>query len=150
MMNCLVCERIHMIQHGANPHFVAELNTGYVVLGDHQHFRGYTLFLCKHHVNELHELEPGFKLCFLEEMALVAEAVYHAFAPEKLNYELLGNGDSHLHWHIFPRRAGDTPTPGPVWWLSPEEMWSENAKPCESEQKSMIAQLQAELKKLGR
>ena len=20
-----------------------------------------------------------------------------------------------MHWHIFPRRSGDTPGPGPVW-----------------------------------
>ncbi|MFQ9902176.1 MAG: hypothetical protein ACLRWF_11240 [Ruthenibacterium sp.] len=41
---CMICERIRMIQKGTNPYFVQELNTGYVVLGDHQHFRGYTLF----------------------------------------------------------------------------------------------------------
>lgn len=36
--------------------------------------------------------------------------------PDKLNYELLGAGiGRHMHWHIFPRRNGDTPRPGPVW-----------------------------------
>ena len=24
-----------------------------------------------------------------------------------MNYELLENGDTHLHWHLFPRRNGD-------------------------------------------
>lgn len=51
---------------------------------------------------------------FLNEMSLVAEAVYNAFGPDKLNYELLGQGENvHMHWHIFPRRKGDTPVPGP-------------------------------------
>ena len=30
-----------------------------------------------------------------------------AFHAEKMNYELLGNGDTHLHWHLFPRVEGD-------------------------------------------
>ena len=50
---CLICERIKMIQEGTNPYFVKELSTGYVVMGDHQHFTGYTLFLCKEHKTEL-------------------------------------------------------------------------------------------------
>ena len=35
---------------GNNPFFVKELETGYVVIGDYQHFKGYTLFLYKTHV----------------------------------------------------------------------------------------------------
>ena len=46
---CLICDRIEMIRRGENPYFVRELKTGYVVIGDHQHFRGYTLFLYKGH-----------------------------------------------------------------------------------------------------
>ncbi|NLM33992.1 MAG: HIT domain-containing protein [Clostridiales bacterium] len=65
--------------------------------------KGYTLFLCKEHVTELHQLAHDFKMKCLEEMSLVAVAVYKVFKPEKMNYELLGNGDSHVHWHLFPR-----------------------------------------------
>ena len=53
---------------------------------------------------------------------MVAKAVKIAFNAEKINYECLGNGDSHLHWHLFPRRSQDTPIPGPVWWVPYEEM----------------------------
>ena len=101
---CLICDRIQKIREGKNPWFVKELETGYVVLGDNQHFEGYTLFLCKEHKTELFQLDPGEKRKYLEEMSQVAEAVYHAFGVEKMNYELLGNGDTHLHWHLFPRR----------------------------------------------
>lgn len=55
-MGCLICEWIEQIQKGCNPYFVCELETGYVVLGDHQRFAGYTLFLCKEHETELHLL----------------------------------------------------------------------------------------------
>lgn len=118
MCNCSVCERIELTKNGKNPFFVRELKTGYVVLGDIQRFKGYTLFLCKEHAIELHFLRKDFRHLFLEEMSLAAEAVYNAFHPDKLNYELLGVGNGvHMHWHIFPRRVGDTPEPGPVWRL---------------------------------
>ena len=74
---------------------------------------------------EIHFLERPFRETFLNEMSLVAEAVYNAFGPDKLNYELLGQGENvHMHWHIFPRRKGDTPEPGPVWKLPREEMYA--------------------------
>ena len=104
---CLICQRIELIKKGENPYFVKELETGYLVIGDHQYFTGYSLFLAKEHVTELHHLEKEMRLHFLEEMSVVQEAVAEAFAAEKMNIELLGNGDAHLHWPLFPRRTGD-------------------------------------------
>ena len=89
---CFICERIQRIKEGTNPYFVKELETGYVVLGDNQHFKGYTLFLCKEHQTELFTLDHDTKMKYLEEMSIVAEAVAKAFGAEKMNYELLGNG----------------------------------------------------------
>lgn len=147
-MGCLICDRIDMIKKGTNPYFVAELETGYVVIGDHQHFKGYTLFLCKEHVTELHYLPTEYKLQHLKEMSLVAEAVFHVFKPEKLNYEALGNGDSHLHWHLFPRVTGDTPKKGPVWFLPPEEMFADANRPSEQELDCMKRELKDEIDRL--
>ncbi len=147
-MSCLICERIQLIAQGNNPYFVAELETGYVVLGDHQHFHGYTLFLCKEHRSELFQLPKAFLEKHLAEMVLVAQAVYEAFRPEKLNYEVLGNGDSHIHWHLFPRNKGDTPKRGPVWLLPPEEMYHESKRPSQEELKSMVTLLQSHIHRL--
>jgi len=57
---CLICQRIELIKSGDNPYFVKELETGYVVIGDHQYFEGYTLFLAKEHVTAFpcSELSP--------------------------------------------------------------------------------------------
>lgn len=97
---CLICDRINMIKNGTNPHFVKELETGYVVIGDNQHFYGYTLFLYKNHdYTELFQMDAEERTLFLKEMTIVAEAVNNAFKPDKMNYELLGMGDAHLHWH---------------------------------------------------
>jgi len=150
---CLVCDRIRMIGEGTNPYFVKELETGYVVLGDNQHFKGYTLFLCKEHKIELFQLDKTQKMKFLEEMSIVSEAVSKAFKAEKMNYELLGNGDTHLHWHLFPRKNGDIENygsngKGPVWWYPREKMYSDENRPTEEELEQLKARLLIELDKL--
>lgn len=150
---CFICDRIQMIKDGTNPYFVMELETGYVVIGDHQHFKGYTIFLCKQHKTELYELEYSFKIKFLEEMSLVGEAVSKAFKCEKMNYELLGNGDSHLHWHLFPRVSGDIEEygnkgKGPVWWYPMDKMYDDANRPSALELKTMKEKLLCELKRL--
>lgn len=152
-MPCLICERIQMIKEGKNPYFVCELETGYVVLGDHQRFKGYTIFLCKEHSTELHLLEPSFKIKYLEEMSLVAEAVFNVYKPNKMNYELLGNGDSHIHWHLFPRYDGDLGNygnngRGPVWWLPKEEMWNNEYKLTKDELSFRTNELKKEIERL--
>lgn len=150
---CFICDRIKMISEGRNPYFVKELETGYVVVGDNQHFKGYTLFLCKDHKTELFQLDRIQKLKFLEEMTIVAEAVSQAFDAEKMNYELLGNGDTHLHWHLFPRKNGDIENygrkgKGPVWWYPMEKMYSDDNRPSKEELELMKSKLLIELDKL--
>lgn len=142
---CGLCERIEMIHNESNPYFVMELETGYVVMGDHQRIHGYTLFLCKRHVHELHLLDMDFRVKHLVEMSVVSEAVQRAFGADKMNIESLGNGDVHLHWHLFPRKHGDTHEPGPVWWLPKEELWNDRYRPSNEELIKMIATLRAEL-----
>lgn len=152
---CLICERIEMIKRGENPYFVKELDTGYVVIGDNQHFHGYTLFLYKSHgkITELFHLDRAEKMKFLEEMSIVAQAVSNAFGAEKMNYELLGMGDAHLHWHLYPRVAGDIEHygnngKGPVWWYPMEKMYCDDNRPTEHELSEMKQKLLSELDKL--
>ena len=149
---CLICDRIEMIKNGTNPYFVKELETGYVVIGDNQHFKGYTLFLYKNHNHtELFQMDMGERTKFMQEMTIVAEAVYRAFKPEKMNYELLGMGDAHLHWHLYPRREGDIENygnhgRGPVWWYPMEKMYSDDCRPdntlLEEMKNSLLEQLE--------
>lgn len=111
-MGCLICERIEQIKRGENPYFVCELSTGYVVLGDHQRFCGYTLFLSKQHVTELYHLPWEIRTRFLQEMSLV---------------------------------AGDTPQPGPVWWLPREEMWNDAFLPTPQQLAQQTCRLREEI-----
>lgn len=140
-MNCLICDRIAQIQSNANPYFVKELETGYVVLGDFQFYLGYTLFLSKEHVPELHLMRQEFKLRFLNEMSRVAEAVYKAFTPDKLNYEMLGNSDAHAHWHIFPRYVREEGYGKPVWALDKSVRQKEDVRPQPHKREELKAAL---------
>jgi len=136
-----------MIKEGTNPYFVRELESGYVVLGDFQFYEGYTLLLSKKHVSELHEMPATFKNRFLEEMSLVAEAVYNAFKPVKLNYELLGNLVSHCHWHIFPRYANDFQPKKPIWVIDETIRRAEHTRPSPEKLDALKKSLERELEK---
>ena len=144
---CEICEQVPRM-NDTNPYFVAEMQSGYVVLGWNQIYPGYTLFLSKRHAPELHDLEPDVRVKFLTEMAVVAEAVFRAFSPRKLNYEMLGNSVAHMHWHLFPRYADD---PNPQWPVWSNEAYTQAPRrtPIEPERLAdMRARLQSELSKL--
>jgi diadenosine tetraphosphate (Ap4A) HIT family hydrolase len=114
--DCFICSTIRASDEGRNPGFVARLPSGYVVLNSQgQYYEGYTIFQSARCVAELHELRPRARSDFLRDMSLVAEAMFRAFRPAKLNYELLGNTVPHLHWHLVPRYKDDPKPKVPVW-----------------------------------
>jgi len=141
MGNCLICDRIKLIREGKNPYLVKELETGYVVLSDFKYYKGYTLFLSKTHAKELHELKIGVMKKFLEEMAQVSKAVYQAFRPIKVNYEMLGNSDPHLHWHIIPRYKNDPDLKSSIWVVDKSIRYTESARPTDKQLRGLKERL---------
>lgn len=111
--SCGICSWIKELP--TSPFLIKEFSTGYAVISKYQYYKGYTLFLCKEHVVELHELSAKKRKIFLDEMSEVAKAVYHAVRPDKLNYELLGNTEPHMHWHIIPRLRSEKEFQRPIW-----------------------------------
>lgn len=145
-MQCKMCEQQKNITN--DPYFIMELETGYVILGWYQRFKGYTVFNCKEHGPELHNLEHDFKIKHLEEMSIVAEAVSNVFKPDKMNYELLGNGCSHIHWHLYPRVKGDTPIVSSVYQLPNSVLFDESTRPCDEVRKDYINSIKNEIERL--
>jgi|SRR3990167_2051242 len=141
--NCLICQKIKQIKQNKNRHFVYELKTGYVVIGDNQFYKGYTLFICKKHNTELNQLTHSFALNFLKDMMLVSDAVWDAFKPSKLNYELLGNSEPHLHWHIIPRYKNDPNRTSPIWGQEGNKL--DKFKPSADQLKKIKNKLKKEL-----
>ncbi len=95
-------------------------------LGLWQYYPGYCVLVSKRHASELSQLGVH-RSAFLNEMAILAEAIEKCFPAHKLNCELLGNQVPHLHWHIFPRSIDDPDRLRAVWFelekadRSPEE-----------------------------
>jgi len=94
---------------------IAEFDHCYVQLNRDQFFPGYTLVFSKEHVTELFHLDPATRAPLLEEVNRVAAALHQAYAPTKMNYELLGNMVPHMHWHLVPRFTDDPLWPRPIW-----------------------------------
>jgi diadenosine tetraphosphate (Ap4A) HIT family hydrolase len=98
----------------ATPHgvrfFAGEVCDAYLVRADIQ--RGLTVAVFRgRHVAEPTELTEAEGAKYGREVLAVGRALESAFAPVKLNYDLLGNSVPHLHTHIVPRYAED-PRPG--------------------------------------
>ena len=94
---------------------VALLPTAVAVLGSDQFYPGYTLVIARRHATELYHLSDAESTAYFQDMMRVARAIDRAFSPRKMNYELLGNTVAHLHWHLFPRYAGDPNPTRPTW-----------------------------------
>lgn len=81
-------------------------------------------------------------------MSIVAEAVSNVFKPDKMNYELLGNGCSHIHWHLYPRVKGDTPIVSSVYQLPNSVLFDESTRPSDEVRKDYINKIKNEIERL--
>ena len=109
--DCWICRSL-----GQDPHLVYyETKTSLAKLNPDQLFRGYTFLTLKQHAEHLHLLPARIQKQFLNDMLQVATALANALKPDRLNYELLGNAQAHLHWHIVPRYTIDPMWGRPIW-----------------------------------
>jgi diadenosine tetraphosphate (Ap4A) HIT family hydrolase len=118
---CGICAIISRIASGDFPDVVAELPRSWIILGDAQFYRGYCVLLAKRHVTEMHLMPRGEAHELLDELMAIGRTLERAVKPLKLNYECLGNQEPHVHWHVFPRYAGDPMRLAPVWLRSESE-----------------------------
>lgn len=80
-----------------------------------QAFRGRCLVTLREHYTELFQLTPAMRTALMEDVTRIAEALFRALSPIKINYELLGNLVPHIHWHLIPRFREDGIYPKPIW-----------------------------------
>ena len=107
--DCPFCKYIDSGYRKNHSRFIARFKTSTAILCDNQICRGYTILVYnKSHATELFQLTKEDRAAYMEDLNTVAEAIYDAYHPFKMNYELLGNVVPHLHWHIIPRRESDS------------------------------------------
>jgi diadenosine tetraphosphate (Ap4A) HIT family hydrolase len=117
--DCPMCDFIKTISDEDEYGFtVAELERSVLRLGRNQWVRGYCVLIARKHYTEPFQMRPQERQLFFEDMARAGEAVQKVFAPDKLNYELLGNAVPHMHVHLTPRYLDD---PAPHRRIRPNE-----------------------------
>jgi diadenosine tetraphosphate (Ap4A) HIT family hydrolase len=117
-MSTLVHKYVDDCRTGINPKMICRVRSGWLVLGDVQVLRGYSLLLPDPVVPDLNALNPEERSLYLSEMALIGAALQDTTGAYRINYEILGNSEPALHVHIFPRYSDepDGLRSGPVWF----------------------------------
>ncbi len=99
----LIEERVAMARAGTNPFVIARMASGWLVIGDVQPLPGYCLLLADPVVPSLNHLDAQERLIFLNDMAVVGDALLNVTGCARINYEIWGNAEPALHAHIMPR-----------------------------------------------
>ncbi len=146
-MPTLIHRRVEQCREGCYPKAICRVNSGWVVLGDVQFLRGYSLILPDPVVADLNELTEENRKTLLYEMSVLGDALLEITGALRINYEILGNLEPALHLHVFPRFA-DEPSEmrtKPVWLYD----W-EAAPPFDSERDAPImASIESYLQRAG-
>lgn len=122
-------DRIASAEAGINPMVIARMPSGFAVIGDTQFLPGYCVLLAAPRADHLSDLDLPHRTAFLRDMSLLGEAIERACSGNglrRMNYEILGNTDTYLHAHVFPRYAWEPADRlgGPV-FLYPRERWTD-------------------------
>jgi len=102
-MSTLIHRLVDDCRKGSNPKTIARVSSGWVVLGDVQFLRGYSLLLPDPVVVDPNTLDRERRETYLYEMTVVGDALMNVTEAYRINYEILGNTEAALHAHVFPR-----------------------------------------------
>jgi diadenosine tetraphosphate (Ap4A) HIT family hydrolase len=102
--------------------WIADLTISTLFLFRDQRFRGYSILsFSPWDATSLESLSEQEYKAFLMDLRAASKAIRTGLEPDHMNYELLGNSNPHLHWHIIPRYQDDPRWGQPVW-----EGWERN------------------------
>jgi diadenosine tetraphosphate (Ap4A) HIT family hydrolase len=102
-MPTLIHKRVEECRNGTYPKAICRVHSGWVVLGDVQFLRGYSLILPDPVVADLNKLGRSERKTLFHEMSILGDALLEITGAVRINYEILGNLEPALHVHVFPR-----------------------------------------------
>ena len=139
VMPTLIHHRVQAAREGKNSTVICKVPSGWAVLGDRQFIPGYALLLPDPVVDDLNELKSKERTQFLNDMALIGDALLELTNSYRINYEILGNHDPALHAHIFPRYISELEQSRqrPVWMYDKEQL---NSRPFDIERDRELMQ----------
>lgn len=143
-------DRIGAAIRGENPMVLAQMKSGFAVLGDYQYLPGYCVLLAYPQAGSLNELSPEDRKQYLFDMTLIGDAVMAACNPLRLNYSTLMNEDHYLHTHIHPRYdwEPDTNRSRPVFLYPREVRFSSAVAYSEEKHGELKRRIAVELERL--
>jgi diadenosine tetraphosphate (Ap4A) HIT family hydrolase len=106
---------VKLTASGKYPYLIHEFSHSYLLLGEHQFFRGYCVLVAKGHYKEMTDMPPVMQAEMFQDMMKVSAVLQKNFLPEKMNMCSLGNVVPHVHWHFFPRYKDDPQFKDPPW-----------------------------------
>ena len=143
----LIHIRVDEARSGSNDKVIGQMRSSWAVIGDHQVVHGYCLLLPDPVVPSLNDLPRDQRAIFLEDMAMLGDALLNVTGAHRINYEILGNSERALHVHLFPRyetEPEDLKT-GPVWKYNLSKEMPINSK----DYAQFISDIREELFQLG-
>ncbi|WP_437584496.1 HIT family protein [Paramicrobacterium sp. CJ85] len=149
-------DRIGSAARGENPTVIAELTSGYAVIGDVQFLPGYCVLLGRDpDARALADMPRKARVQFLADADLLATAVELACRESdsgfrRVNLEVLGNTDAFVHAHVWPRYDWEPShlVSKPVWLYDPTN-WSNPASALGSQHARLRASITRALSSLA-
>ncbi|HET9171105.1 MAG TPA: hypothetical protein VFN97_16830 [Actinospica sp.] len=147
-------DRIGAAHRGENPMVMAQMRSGFAVIGDTQHLPGYSVLLCEDPATDhLTDLDWPRRTAFLFDLALLGEAVETVCRDDglrRINYEVLGNSMAVLHGHVHARYEWEPANRvgGPVWRYEPAERYAERNQYRDETHGALRAAITQELERL--
>lgn len=106
-MNTAIHRMVEACRAEEHPSLIAQMSSGWAVMGGSQFLRGYCLLLPDPVVPHLNAMEVSARDRFLSDMAKLGDAVLAASGALRINYSMFGNLEPALHAHVIPRYSDE-------------------------------------------
>lgn len=108
---CTMCDSLSK----RDGHFIEDWPNHVWRLSEDQTWPGWSILVLKRHATEIFELTKEERAAAMEEVSEAARILKQGFGATKMNIELLGNQEPHIHWHLVPRKTDDPAWNKPIW-----------------------------------
>lgn len=107
-----IANRVERIKAGNDPELIAELPSGYAILGKYQPepITGCCMLLPKTIVPSPNDLSQADRAQFFSDLVLLGDAIMQVTGSTRINYLVLCNQVPELHGHCVPRFDSEDPT----------------------------------------
>jgi diadenosine tetraphosphate (Ap4A) HIT family hydrolase len=95
--------RVEAARRGENPYVIAQMASGWLVIGDVQPLAGYSLLLADPVVESVNALGETARTRYWLDVSRIGDALLKVTGAWRINYETWCNQEPSLHTHITPR-----------------------------------------------